>query len=339
MYQNGIEWDKNSGKEILQYAVGSLLYMPATNTKIADEIINKKWQYLKSMVLDLEDSVGDDMAKKAQKCSYEVIDTLYEALEDGTLDIKDLPLIFVRVREVGQMSAIYNKLGDKIKVITGFNIPKFDRTNCEDYIEEFRWVLAKAPCNLYMMPIIESKNAMYRQLRMENLLVVHDRLKMITDNVLNIRVGAADFCSIFGVRRDIESTVYEIDVVADCLADIMNVFGKNYVVSAGVWEYFGKEYGQKWDKGLMNELKADKKRGFIGKTSIHPIQLKVIQESLIVSYENYQDALAILGITNGLIGVKAGYNHNKMNEVKTHSNWARKIIGLAQIYGVRAEEL
>ena len=338
MHLLGAEWDKNSGKEILQYAVGSLLYMPATNTKIAEEIIEGRWEYLKSMVLDLEDSVGDDMVKRAQKCSYSVIDILYEALEDGRLEVKDLPLIFVRVREQNQMRTIARKLGDKIRVITGFNIPKFDKFNCDGYIEEFKEVLSKAPCDLYMMPIIESKNAMYIQLRMDNLRTINDKLKLIGDNVLNIRVGAADFCSIFGIRRDIESTVYEIDVVAHCLSDIMNMFGKNYVVSAGVWEYFGKEYGQKWDKGLKQELKADKRRGFIGKTAIHPMQLKVIQENYIVSYEEYQDALAILGINNGLIGVKAGFGNNKMNEVKTHSNWARKILGLAQVYGVKAME-
>ena len=28
---------------------------------------------------------------------------------------------------------------------------------------------------------------------------------------------------------------------------------------------------------------------------------------------------------------------NKMNEVKTHSNWAKKIVGLSEIYGVRNE--
>lgn len=332
------EWDKNSGKEILQYAVGSLLYMPATNTKIVEEIKAKKWKYLKSMVIDLEDSVGDDMARKAQKCGNNIITELDEALEDGSLLVEELPLIFIRVRRLGQMQEIAKTLGNKLRVITGFNIPKFDKTNCSEYIEEFQWVLEKSSCDLYMMPIIESKNAMYRQLRMDNLLVVHDQLKMIVDNVLNIRVGAADFSSLYGIRRDIESTVYDMNVVADCLADIVNVFGRNYVVSAGVWEYFGKEYNMPWDKGLKKELRLDKLNGFIGKTSIHPMQLKPIQEHLIVRYEDYQDALSILGINDGLVGVKAGYNHNKMNEVKTHYNWARKVLGLAQVYGVRAEE-
>ena len=35
------EFDRHSPREILQYAVGGLLYMPATRTKIADEIIER----------------------------------------------------------------------------------------------------------------------------------------------------------------------------------------------------------------------------------------------------------------------------------------------------------
>ena len=42
-------------------------------------------------------------------------------------------------------------------------------------------------------------------------------------------------------------------------------------------------------------------------------------------------------MSDGLIGVAKGYGNNKMNEVKTHSNWTKKIVGLSEIYGVRNE--
>ena len=77
--------------------------------------------------------------------------------------------------------------------------------------------------------------------------------------------------------------------------------------------------------------------GFIGKDSIHPSQLKIIQENLIVSYENYIDALKILNMDKNT-GVEKGYGKAKMNEVKTHSNWAKKILSLANIYGVGVEK-
>ena len=40
-------------------------------------------------------------------------------------------------------------------------------------------------------------------------------------------------------------------------------------------------------------------------------------------------------MNKGLIGVAKSSSNNKMNEVKTHSNWAKKIIGLSEVYGVK----
>lgn len=106
-----------------------------------------------------------------------------------------------------------------------------------------------------------------------------------------------------------------------------------------VWEYFdSKGEDGPWKSGLMNELELDKLNGFFGKTSIHPVQLPVIAESNIVDEEDYQDAQNIMGMSNGLIGVAKGHGGNKMNEVKTHSHWAKKIIAQANVYGVKATD-
>lgn len=331
------EWNKNSGKEVLQYAVGGLLYMPATTTKIAKEIIQKRYPHLKAMTLCLEDSIGDDMVGKAELSVKEIAKTLKKAIDSGEITVNDLPLIFIRVRKPGHMKHMAELLGDRMSVITGFVIPKFDKTNCKEYRNEFVEIATNLPDKIYMMPIIESRNAMFCQLRDENLIYVNDCLKPIADYVLNVRVGAADFCNIYGIRRGIDSTLHDIRVVANCLSDIINVFERNYVVSSGVWEYFGDGYDQAWDIGLRRELKLDRLNGFIGKTAIHPIQLPVIQESLIVTYEQYMDALNIMGMSTDLVGVTKGYGGNKMNEAKTHGNWARKILCLASIYGVKKE--
>ena len=46
-------WSLNSPKEVLQYAVCGLLYMPATNVKIADDIISKHMPQVSSICLCL----------------------------------------------------------------------------------------------------------------------------------------------------------------------------------------------------------------------------------------------------------------------------------------------
>lgn len=336
------EFNKDSAKEILQYAVGGLLYMPASNTKIAQKIITGAYEFVKSMVLDLEDSLGDDMVGFGQRSIVTIIDELDNAIKENTFSYDNIPLIFIRVREEGQMQKAYEMLGENIKYITGFNIPKFDKTNCDVYIQEFMRINnnvredTEGRNQLYIMPILENKNTMYRQLRMDNLLYMNDKLREIQNNVLNIRVGGADFCSVYGIRRSMYDDIYDIGVVRSVLNDIINVFGKSYVVSAPVWEYFdGKDGKTEWATGLNKEIYADKLNGFLGKTSIHPSQLPIIQKSLIVNKADYDDAMMILGMNANITGVSKSSEGNRMNEVKTHSNWARKIIGLANVYGVK----
>lgn len=338
------EFNKDSTKEVLQYAVGGLLYMPAS-TSVAHKIISGEYSHVKSMVLDLEDSLGDDMVGHGQRSIVNTVGEIARAVENRecAFSYNDVPLIFVRVRGTGQMTKTYEMLGDNMKYITGFNIPKFSKNNCYEYVEEFKQVLNDVhekfnnKYELYMMPIIEDKETLYRQLRMENLLTVNGKLREITDNVLNIRVGGADFCSVFGIRRKICDTIHDIGAVKSVLNDIMNVFGKSYVVSGPVWEYFEnkeKPEDTRWSDGLKRELDRDILNGFIGKTSIHPTQLRLIQKSLIVDRVDYEDAMSILGTNVNLTGVKKSIDGNRMNEVKTHSNWARKVIGLARVYGV-----
>ena len=94
-----------------------------------------------------------------------------------------------------------------------------------------------------------------------------------------------------------------------------------------------------WSIGLENELFYDRLNGIIGKTAIHPSQLPYIQQSLIVSESDYSNALQILSMSSqSFVGVKKGTNGNQMNESKTHINWAKKVLALAGIYGIKKEE-
>lgn len=334
------EWDRNSPKEVLQYAVGGLLYCPATNLKIADAIIEKSHPEYKSLCFDLEDAIGDAVVKQAEICLHDSLVKIYDAMEAGKVSVKDIPLIFIRVREPKQIERIFKICGSRaFSLVTGFNLPKFDKSNCDEYLSCFKTVKEKVNRPLYIMPIIESKNVMFKQRRIDQLIYLHDKLALYAESVLNIRVGATDFCSLFGIRRTMDSTVYDMKVISDCFADVINVFARHYVCSGPVWEFFdsdGKEGA--WSEGLVRELRMDKLNGFLGKTCIHPAQLKYVVENNIVSFEAYQDALSILGMSDGIVGVKKGYNSNKMNEVKTHTNWAKKIVGLAEVYGVAEQE-
>lgn len=332
------EYNKNSNKEILQFAVGGLLYSPATNRKIAEDIISRKRPDLHSICLCLEDAIGDDMVEQAERSLKMTLSEIASAINKNKISINDIPLIFVRVREPKQIKRLLSICGkEAFSVLSGFSLPKFDKSNCIAYLDNFNDVNSQMNDSLYIMPIIESKNVMYKQMRMEQLMFLNNQLLKVSDNVLNVRVGATDFCSTFGIRRSINNTIYDVRVISDCLADIVNVFCKNYIISGPVWEYFDSNgIPGPWSDGLIRELQMDKLNGFIGKTCIHPSQLKYIKENNIVSYEQYKDALSILGMADGITGVAKGFNNNKMNEVKTHTTWAKKIVGLSHIYGVAA---
>lgn len=331
LYREPKEFHKNVSREVLQYALGGMLYMPA-NKDIAEKIISGKHNF-KSICLDLEDSVGDDSVEEAMNSIRETFRTLHKHYNHGTFD---MPLIFIRVRTAEQAIDIYDTLheDDTHHYVCGFNFPKFDSTNAEDYIDAIKMINNASTSPVYFNPIIESALVMDKRTRFQELEFINNQLSYVPQYVLNVRVGATDFCNIFGIRREKNQHIYSIRVVADCLADIVNMFGGKYVVSGPVWEYFNTEDAE---SGLKRELQMDKLNGFIGKTSIHPSQLQIISDEYIVSYENYQDALTVLGMNGNVIGVTGGYNNNKMNEQKTHINWAKKIIGLADVYGVGAQ--
>lgn len=70
------------------------------------------------------------------------------------------------------------------------------------------------------------------------------------------------------------------------------------------------------------------------KTAIHPTQLPFIWESLKVSEEDYRDACRILNWNESQKAVQKGFGGSRMNELKCHGKWAKRIKILGDLYGV-----
>ena len=166
-------------------------------------------------------------------------------------------------------------------------------------------------------------------------------LKSIFDEhkecVLNVRVGGNDFSNLYGVRRSIAHTIYSVGIVRDILVDILNIFARDYVVSGPVWNYFGDAAEGTWAQGLKKELELDRLNGFIGKTAIHPAQLPFIFDSLKAERADFEDAKMICDWQDEKAGVKKSWDGTRMNEVKTHAKWAKRVLTLAEIYGVKED--
>lgn len=363
-------FDKNTPREILSYALGATLYMPGTRESIATDILSKKNFGLASTVFCLEDSIGDSEVPTAEKNIITQVWKIHSALSHQEIDYVDLPLIFIRVRNPDQILRLTEEMGDSATIITGFIFPKFTSESYR-YFEAIKSVNEHSNGPFYGMPIIESPEVIHRESRSHELMETKKLLDSYHDLVLNVRIGATDFSGLYGIRRGPDVTIYDITVIRDCIADIINIFGRvesDYVVSGPVWEYFlnggrvlkpqlrkspfeefhdnngcngtkvRSQLLNKYVDGLIREVILDKENGIIGKTIIHPSHILPVQSLYTVGYEEYLDALSILENSHGHNGAIKSHNANKMNEVKPHYNWARKILLRAKNYGVFHEQ-
>lgn len=366
-FKSPVSFNKLNDREILSYSLGGTLYTPATKKNIHQDILTKKHVGLSSLVICLEDAIGDHEVEKAEEMLINELSSIYEGLEKGYIDLEDLPLIFIRVRNLQQLTSLVLRLGERLQVLTGVVIPKFRKDNGEPILEEIaKLKFSKTP--LYAMPILESKEIIYKETRSEELHGIKLLLDQYKDIILNVRIGATDFSGLFGIRRNPDTTVYDIAVIRDCISDIINMFVRldsPYVVSGPVWEYFSsaervlkpqirqtpfvEKYGNEGLElrkeiignhmdGFIREILMDIANGIVGKTIIHPSHIGAVQALNAVSYEEYLDARHIIGKSDGRIGVLKSSFSNKMNEVKPHLYWAQKIMLKSKTYGVLNNE-
>ena len=183
----------------------------------------------------------------------------------------------------------------------------------------------------YMMPIYESSSVADLRTRHETLYALKEKLSPVESSVLNIRVGGNDLCHLFGFRREPTESIHQITPIANILSDIVTVYGTDYVISGPVWEYYS---GREWENGLRREIKDDRLCGFIGKTIIHPNQIQPVNDGYKVTEKNYKDALRILHWNVKEDSYVSGSSDgDRMDEYKTHINWAQKTRFMAECYG------
>lgn len=315
--------------QIIYYSVGPLLYCPANKSTIAQSIIQEKFGDHFSLALCLEDTINDNFVAEAEQDLLHSLRDIYAARQSRDFF---LPKIFIRVRNPEQITMLIASLKECASVVTGFIIPKFSPQNAGEYIRKIIEVNELSNDKFYVMPIYESYDMIDLRTRYEILYSLKDSLRQIEELVLNIRVGGNDLCNIFGFRRHPDESIHNIKPVSSLFTDIITVYGTDYVISAPVWEYYG---GRDWKTGLIAEIQGDQLCGFTGKTVIHPKQIEVVNACYRVPASDYHDAKNILGWDKASGAFVSGsQNGERMNEYKTHLNWARRILFLAEVYGV-----
>ncbi len=311
------------------YNVGPLLYCPANNPAIVHSLPENRFGTHFSMALCLEDTINDDCVAEAEEMLIRNLQTLCRLHATTPFFLPDF---FIRVRNPQQITDLTKRLEEAHDLVKGYILPKFSPDSADTYIEAALDIQQTYHCHKYIMPILESPILLHPGHRTDILCTLKDRLDAVSDLVLNIRVGGNDLCNVLGFRRSVSQSIHRIHTVAQVFSDIIAIYGPDYVISGPVWEYYG---GSGWDDGLRRELQEDRLCGFIGKTVIHPRQIPLVNEAYRVSPADLEDAHAILGwdISDPSF-VRGSAAGARMNEKKTHYNWALQTLMLSRAYGV-----
>ena len=310
--------------EEMKYALGTLMYCPGDNAKIADKLIENKLPDLNVLVLCLEDAILLQNLDHATDVLEETLIKLQKAVKENK-NLK-LPLLFIRIRNPNHLETSLKRFAKYRGILNGFVMPKYDHTVSEQY----KKIINSMHYNKFkFMPIMESPVLIESPNRKKELIKIRDDL-LTTRGIMGVLLGGNDLCNYFGIRRSSRQTIYDIGVIRDIITDVVCVFVKHFIINGAIWEYFD---GDNWAEGLRAEAELDKLNGLFGKSCIHPKQLEVIREAVKVSAIDFEDAEDIVN-WNREAGVSKGANSGRMNEVATHQAWAEKVYTIGRLYGV-----
>ncbi|NIE56713.1 HpcH/HpaI aldolase/citrate lyase family protein [Burkholderia sp. Ax-1735] len=297
-------------KTISPFALGATLYMPATRSDILDVVSGTRLPELRSLVVCLEDAVAAidvDSALANLRALLMNIDARGGRAESG-------PLLFVRPRDAA-MAAVLNDW-PLMKHVDGFVVPKLTLQSLSS------WENAVSHPDLYLMPTLETADVYDPGAMVE----LGSALKAnLNRRIIALRIGGNDLMGCLGLRRNPSTTLYStpLSYVIPMLAGIMGAQG--FALTAPVFEQLATPH-------LLNEeLELDIAHGLVGKTAIHPSQIRIIQEALRVSLEDFNCATLIVNEA-----APAVFKHNDaMCEPATHYKWAVNILERAKWHGVK----
>ncbi|RFU19291.1 HpcH/HpaI aldolase/citrate lyase family protein [Geodermatophilus marinus] len=345
-----------SPRSDLALALGATLYTPATRGALDVDAARAAAIGTTSTVWCLEDAIPHAEVAAAEA---NVVAALQRIRAAGRAD--ELPLLFVRVRSAEQVTRLAEEAGPALGCLTGFSLPKATGPDLRGMLEAVARAGAGGEHPLYAMPILETADVAWAETRAAALAEVAAVVADFAEQVLCLRVGGTDLSGLFGLRRDRDTTIWDVAVVRDCLADIVNRFARNaeHVVSGAVWEHIPgprlfkpqlrqspfldqhegalrRELIDDDIDGLIREVVLDKANGMHGKTVIHPAHVSVVNSLLTVARAEYDDALEIMTARSDG-GVRASA-HGRMNEMGPHALWAELVSRRAAVYGVVADQ-
>lgn len=302
-------------KRLSPWNLGATLYMPATRLDIADAVLHGKIPGLRSLVICLEDAVSEGDIPQALQNLKQLLQLLNAAkINSGN---SDWPLVFIRPRHPVMGKWLVENL--ELDAIDGFVLPKFTLSSLPV------WWNIMADTHLCLMPTLETEEVfdVVQMRELATTLLSHP----CHERIIALRIGGNDLMNVVSLRRPRNLTLYD-SPMGYVIKMLVSVFApRDFALTAPVCEHID-------DHAVMSrELSLDMAHGLVGKTAIHPGQIDVIEQALMVSPGEHSDALRILNSTQAVFK-----SQGAMCEPATHRRWAAGILKRAQVYGLTSEK-
>ncbi len=344
-------------------ALGAVLYVPATTPNAAERLLSGYWPAVTAMVFCLEDAIADRDLPVAEERVVELLQQVRRHVQaTGSRD--SIPYVFVRVRDPEHLERLLEQWGELRSELDGVVLPKVGAVRASELLEMVASAQSGRDRPFWGLPILEGVDLAQRETRVDSLLHLRSVIERHRAIVPCLRIGATDLSGLYGLRRPRDFTIYDLAVVRDIIADIVNVLARDAdapPISGAVWEYvreprvfkprlrqtpfedeFGEDEGPEIRRrllsgaidGLLREALLDRANGLHGKTVIHPRHTLAVDAAYVVSHEEWQSADAIRAAHEAGDGVTASPTGERMNEPKPHALWAHRTLARARAFGV-----
>ncbi len=282
--------------------LGATLFVPASSKNLFKIINREKYIFLKSIVIDFEDGFdGDD---------------IYNIVSDIDKTSKNDLIKLIRFQNYEMLKYYIHKF--KLQNIDGFVLPKFSLVDAQKYIN-----LIISDNFKHLVSVSIEGNELFDIEKLKKLKRFTDQIKV---KVINIRFGAEDMFRQVSLRRDCTKSLFDYSIASSVIADILKTFKTDdYSVNGGVFRCFSD------DNNFIKDVQRDLSEGLVGKTVIHPRQVKLFDEVYKVDKNEYDEAKKIATSSTKIANL-----NGTMLEKITQNAWALNIIERAEIYGVKA---
>lgn len=296
--------------------LGATLYMPATRLDIAGAVLHGKIPGLRSLVICLEDAVSECDIPQALQNLKQLLQQLNTAkVNRGNTD---WPLVFIRPRHPDMGKWLVDNFD--LSAIDGFVLPKFTLSSLPV------WWDIMDDTHLCLMPTLETEEVfdVVQMRELATTLLSHP----CHERIIALRIGGNDLMNVVSQRRPRDLTLYD-SPMGYVIKMLVSVFApRDFALTAPVCEHID-------DHAIMaRELSLDMAHGLVGKTAIHPGQIDVIEQALMVSPGEHSDALRILNSTQAVFK-----SQGAMCEPATHRRWAAAILERARVYGLTSDKI